>query len=213
MVGVVPPLGNLKSEEDLQREADLARDKPVQDMLDVLGIDYPGGFSSRLPEPYQSTMRLLSRTRDAGRSSPGGSDGFSPSSSGGIGGLNFADTTVNIFRGGVGHAGVAVGSDPSRGFYPVQPDLRAGYEYVPGEVRNDDMNRPHDSVTFPTTPAQEAAIRRSMQTHSQDDYNLFLNNCLQWARDRLRDGGVSTQPQIIPMPGGFIETQKTPWIR
>lgn len=69
-------------------------------------------------------------------------------------------------------------------------------------------SRPHRSYKIPTTPAQEAAIRRSMAEHAADEYNLFLNNCLNWARARIRDGGVDTVPAF--WPNGFIETQN-PW--
>jgi len=91
---------------------------------------------------------------------------------------------------------------------PVQSDVSAGYKFVPGQMRPDDMSRPHQSMTFPTTPAQEQVIRRSMESHSQDDYNFFLHNCLQWARERMKDGGVVTTPPLAPVPNAFMETQR-----
>ncbi|WP_347271332.1 hypothetical protein [Rhizorhabdus histidinilytica] len=157
-----------------------SRNEQVQKMLDVLGIQYPGG--------YYGSRRDLS-------------------------GVQLADTTVNVFSdmaGGFGHAGIAVGDNPSTGFYPVEPGVGSATGFVPGEIRRDDMSRPHRSYRIPTTPAQEAAIRQSMAEHAADEYNLFLNNCLSCVRARMKDGGVDTVPAF--WPNGFIETQR-PWIK
>jgi hypothetical protein len=203
MVGVVPPLRDLKSEEDLRREADLARDKPVQDMLDALGIDYPGGYSSRLPEPYQSTMRLLSKARDA-----------SGSSSGGIGGLKLADVTLNIFPDMAlrqGHAGVSVAKDPSIGFYPADRSdwvSQLGGRTMPGQARRDDMSQDRISRTYRTSPAQDTAMRAYIRQHAHDPYDLYENNCIDWARQVLNAGGVKTKEAWHHRPNSFFSSQK-----
>lgn len=203
MVGAIPPVRNFKNDGDLQREADLARDQQVRNMFDALGIRYPERYSSPLPEPYQSAIGVLSRARDTGGSAPGGADG-----------LKLADVTLNIFpemASGFGHAGVAVVRDSSTGFYPVDRSNLISQvigRVMPGQAQRDDMSQEHISKTYRTTPAQDAAMRRYIEQHSRDAYNLYRNNCLDWARQVLGAGGIVTKDARLPIPNDFFEEQK-----
>lgn len=203
MVGTIPPVRDFKNDGDLQREAELARDQQVQNMFDALGIHYPGGYRSRLPQPYQSAMGVLSRAREAGGSSLSGVDG-----------LKLADVALNIFPEmafGKGHAGVAVDGDPSTGFYPVDRSnwISQGIgHFMPGQARRDDMSQEHTSRTYKTTPVQDAAMRRYIEQHARDEYNLYRNNCLDWARQVLRAGGINTKDTGLPIPNDFFEEQR-----
>ena len=51
-------------------------------------------------------------------------------------------------------------------------------------------------------------MRRYIEQHARDEYNLYRNNCLDWARQVLRAGGINTKDTGLPIPNDFFEEQR-----
>lgn len=106
-------------------------------------------------------------------------------------------TTVSLYPGAgpFNHIGISVGSQPSIGNYP------GGFFYD----QIDKGKTPIKSVTFDTTPEQEAAIQRSL--NQGQGYGLVTNNCAQTVNQALCDGGVACSPRYSPttiFPNNYI---------
>jgi RHS repeat-associated protein len=114
------------------------------------------------------------------------------------------DATVSLYPGafGAGHVGIGVNTPNTTGFYPAPGastfDVVTG-QPVPG-VMQPDTRTPTDTITVPTTPAQDLAIQDFINQRTQNPGNYDLNdrNCTTTVRDALGTGGVNTPETIFP---------------
>ncbi len=113
-----------------------------------------------------------------------------------------ADLYISRFpsaAGHMGHVGIGVNSDQTQGFYPIDPDLRAPFgKNFPGEVRNDDMNEPHDMLRIRTSPEQDAAVKAYIENRRTNPghYDLYNRQCTDFVNGGLRAGNVEIPPDI-----------------
>ena len=114
------------------------------------------------------------------------------------------DVAVTLYPGavGAGHVGIGVNTPNTTGFYPApgasQFSVAAG-QPVPG-VMQPDTRTPIDTITIPTTPAQDKAIQDFIYARRffPGNYDLNDRNCATTVRDALGAGGVNTPETILP---------------
>jgi RHS repeat-associated protein len=123
--------------------------------------------------------------------------------------VNFVDptglhATVSLYSGagGFGHVGVGVNTTSTSGFYPAPGastfDTATG-QPVPGMMKPDTGSL-IDSITIPTTPAQDQAIQDFINRRIQNpgDYDLNDRNCATTVHDALAAAGINTPDTIYP---------------
>jgi hypothetical protein len=120
-----------------------------------------------------------------------------------------ADLYINLFPesvGGAGHVGIGVNTDKTQGFYPAQsgfvPKVQQGLDQsIPGAVKSDDVNQPHETMRIPTTREQDAAAQSYIDARGQNpgDYNLYRQNCGDFVRDTMRASGIAPPSDQTPL--------------
>ncbi len=114
------------------------------------------------------------------------------------------DTTITTYpgAGGFGHIGIGVNSQNTTGFYPAPNasiwSLMTG-DPVPG-VMLPDTRTPNQTITIPTTPAQDKAIQDFIDARQRNPgiYDLNDRNCTTTVHDALNAGGINTPDTIYP---------------
>jgi RHS repeat-associated protein len=110
------------------------------------------------------------------------------------------DITVGLYPGlgGAGHIGLGVNTTTTTGFYPsqVDPNLFFG-ETVPG-ITQTDTQIPINSITIPTTSAQDQAVLGNMSSWNGSPYNLWTSNCAEQAANALNAAGLGVTPDVDP---------------
>jgi RHS repeat-associated protein len=118
------------------------------------------------------------------------------------------DVTITKYQGEasnfVGHITISVNDNPPVGFQDSSGfwDALAALDYpVPGAVKPVDPSRPIlDTITIPTTPAQDAAMQQYIDNRTQQPgfFQLTTRNCAQFAADALRAGGLAVPYDVLP---------------
>jgi len=115
-----------------------------------------------------------------------------------------ADIYVNHFpyeAHGFGHVGIGVNTPQTQGFYPAElGGLTPFGVHVPGVVKSDDLNQPHETLRIPTTPNQDAAVQDyiNRRTGNPGDYDLYNRQCTDFVGGGLRAGGVMVPSDSTP---------------
>ena len=102
---------------------------------------------------------------------------------------------------GAGHVGIGVNSPNTVGQRPrpgQNPLAIAVGQNVPGQISPDPA--PDARVVIPTTPTQDQQVQQCIdqRTREQQDYNLYQNNCAQFAGQCLRAAGVPVPDTRYP---------------
>jgi RHS repeat-associated protein len=114
------------------------------------------------------------------------------------------ETTVTLYPGasGFGHVGIGINTSNTSGYYPVPSanslSVAAG-QSVPGVVLPD-LKSPMQTITLPTTPAQEQKMRNALSRISENpgSYNLYGANCATTVQAVLSAGGINCPQTILP---------------
>ncbi|MEO8165904.1 MAG: RHS repeat-associated core domain-containing protein, partial [Betaproteobacteria bacterium] len=114
------------------------------------------------------------------------------------------DATVCIYSGagGFGHVGIGVNSSSTVGLYPMDGGSGNAVSGTPGEVKPDTKD-PQGCKTISTSPAQDKKMSefiKGASTPSIVDYTLAINNCVNFVRMVLQQGGISSPDTIRPVP-------------
>ena len=116
-----------------------------------------------------------------------------------------ADLYVSKFpraAGGMGHVGIGINTPETEGFYPAKNTAATitGYS-PPGVVKPDDMSAPHETLRIPTTPAQDDAVSRYIQSRKENpgDYSLYTENCKDFVGDALQAGKITPPQRVAPI--------------
>ncbi len=118
-------------------------------------------------------------------------------------GQQTADLHINYFPEDLprspGHIGIGVNNDQTQGFYP-RANWRAlsPFMTVPGEVRNDDLTHPHETLVIPTSKEQDEAAKAFIESRKSNpgNYDLYTRQCTDFGAGALRAGG-----QTVPSDG------------
>jgi len=135
-----------------------------------------------------------------------------------------ADIYVNRFPNDAlwnGHVGIGVNTNQTKGFYPSENNSPSRVDQglnrnVPGKVKLDDLNNPHDSVRIHTDPEQDRAVQSYIDSRQNNpgSYNLYDRNCTDFTAGALRAGGISVPSDSTPewmddiRPNSFF-----PWLQ
>ncbi len=110
-----------------------------------------------------------------------------------------ADLYINRFPGVPGHVGIGFDPNQTMGFYPEKWRLATPADVdVPGVVKADSMDKPHDTLRIPTSPDQDAAVDAYIKQRQSNpgDYNLYNRQCTDFVNSALRAGNVEIPSSI-----------------
>ncbi len=109
--------------------------------------------------------------------------------------------------GGFGHVGIGINSSSTSGFYPRSNAPGNPVTGVAGIVQRDTKSA-NQCKAIETTPEQDRLMSEFMKMASQgtpSDYALFTNNCTNFVREVLLQGGLSV-PAASPRPELFFRS-------
>ena len=109
--------------------------------------------------------------------------------------------------GGFGHVGIGVNSSSTSGFYPRSNAPGNPVTGTAGIVQRD-TKAANQCKAIETTPEQDRLMSEFMKMASQgtpSDYALLTNNCTNFVRDVLLQGGLSI-PATSPRPDLFFRS-------
>lgn len=111
------------------------------------------------------------------------------------------DATICLYAGGTGHVGIGINSTRTTGFYPLNRNFGALIGTDPGVVKHDTGDAA-SCKSIKTTPEQDRrmqnAISGSRDIHG--GYSLTGNNCVNFVRLILQQGGATSSASIVPKP-------------
>ena len=109
--------------------------------------------------------------------------------------------------GGFGHVGIGINSSSTSGFYPRSNAPGNPVTGTAGIVQRD-TKAANQCKAIETTPEQDRLMSEFMKMASQgtpSDYALLTNNCTNFVRDVLLQGGLSI-PATSPRPELFFRS-------
>ena len=109
--------------------------------------------------------------------------------------------------GGFGHIGIGINSSSTSGFYP-RSNARGNPVTGTAGIVQRDTKVPNQCKAIETTPEQDRLMSELMKMASQgtpSDYALLSNNCTNFVRDVLLQGGLSIPP-TSPRPELFFRS-------
>jgi hypothetical protein len=115
------------------------------------------------------------------------------------------DVTVTLWPGdasGAGHVGVGVNTGDTQGWYPIQKYWWCIISdcAMPGNLLNDQAQHPGEtpqSITIPTTPQQDQAMRNAMQNW-HGSWSLVGRSCARYVEHVLDAGGLNAPDDQTP---------------
>ena len=100
---------------------------------------------------------------------------------------------------GAGHVGIGVNTPGTKGFYPASDDpisrVKQGLGIpVPGAIKDDPIDQPHETLKIPTSAEQDRAVQEMLDRRAVNPGNYTLNDqqCTDNVAQALRAG------QVIP---------------
>ena len=110
------------------------------------------------------------------------------------------DQYICYYAGGTGHIGHGVNSIATVGFYPQNKNIGALTGTDPGVVRSDAAQGQGSCKVIKTSPEVDKRIQNAID-FSRDfhgGYSLTGNNCVNFVRLLLQQGGISSPESFVP---------------